>query len=606
MAQTEKPTGGFLDISAITARLIYPQVFSGSCRSPGAAIYLREPLAQQMAEFFELKGLATIKGEDQREQWCQDWLAYQESRRLYAQLLTPRPYSQWNSGFDIFRYARFLEVCAYFSPSHGYSLHVTFLGLCSILKGANQELKREALEALEKGGLLAFGVSERKHGSDLLANEFTVTETGSGVFMAAGAKYYIGNSNAASIIAILARRENRRETSQSRRAAPVLFALRPGQAPGFSGARKICTLGVRAAFVGEFEVKDHQFPASDVIAEGRQAWDAIFGTVTLGKFFLGFGSIGICEHAFTEASAHLRNRILYGKPAIEMPHIRALMVQAYARLTAMKLYAYRALDYVYSSGPDDQRYLLFAAVQKARLSTEGVKVVALLLECIGAKGFESQTYFEMALRDIQLFPGLEGSAHINLGLTAQFISRYFSDPNPGLAGPPSLAMRQGTAEKDALLLEPSGITAGAVGFPHFLDAYRALLRIANVRIFVTAAKAFQLMMRGRELDRKIRADTPAALALGHCQAIIAYAQLVAENAMLHEVPDPMASAMFHTLVADFGVAAMTLASCSESAVINPSLLRRMVVVPRTTDSECAFVAERMAGPLAMPTDAMSS
>jgi len=89
----------------------------------------------------------------------------------------------------------------------------------------------------------------------------------------------------------------------------------------------------------------------------------------------------------------------------------------------MKLYAYRALDYVHAANATDRRHILFCAVQKAKVSTEGVRVMALLSECINAKGFESDTYFETALRDIQLIPGLEGSTHINLDMTAQFIDR---------------------------------------------------------------------------------------------------------------------------------------------------------------------------------------
>src|SRR5439155_23148108 len=123
---------------------------------------------------------------------------------------------------------------------------------------------------------------------------------------------------------------------------------------------------------------------------------------------LGFGSIGICEHAFAEAAAHVAARVLYGRPVVDMPHIRLAMAQAYARLTAMKLYAYRALDYVHAASAGDRRYLLFTAVQKAKVSTEGVKVMALISECVGAKGFESDTYIEMALRDAQLIPSLEG------------------------------------------------------------------------------------------------------------------------------------------------------------------------------------------------------
>ena len=81
---------------------------------------------------------------------------------------------------DVLTYSRFLEVFGYFSPAHGYSLQVTSLGLFAVLLGNNPALKQEALAVLEKGGLLAFAVSEKSHGSDLLANGFTVERVGLG------------------------------------------------------------------------------------------------------------------------------------------------------------------------------------------------------------------------------------------------------------------------------------------------------------------------------------------------------------------------------------------------------------------------------------------
>lgn len=579
---------------------IWPQAFAGACRSTGAEVYLREPTIRALAEFFERKGLSALKDEDRDEQWYEDWLSVQGNDQLYARLLSPRPYTRLGTEFDLLRYVRFLEVCAYFSPAHGYSLQVTFLGLFAILMGSNSALKREAVAALESGGLLAFGVSEKRHGSDLLGNEFTVVEGGirdepanRGGFVANGAKYYIGNANCASIISTLARKVDRHRAGHSRRAPFVLFALRPGKSEGYRSVRKIRTLGVRAAFVGEFEVKDHEFPEGDVIATGRRAWDAVFGTVTLGKFFLGFGSIGICEHAFDEATTHLSRRELYGKPAIDMPHIRATMAQAYARLTAMKLYAYRALDYVHSASADDRRYLLFAAVQKAKVSTEGVRVMALLSECIGARGFESETYFEMALRDVQLIPGLEGSAHINLGLAVQFMPHYFGNPDPGLTETGSLIAGDIPSGENPYLLEARTGAINTIRFPHFLKAYRPLMSLANVRRFANAAKAFQLLVRSREVERAARADAPETLALGQCVATIAYAQLVAENAVRLGVPLPMVSAIFHALVSDFNVAVLTLASCAGSEEIRPVLFRRLVSAPGFSDGECDFVSRRM-------------
>ena len=73
-------------------------------------------------------------------------------------------------------------------------------GSFAIMMGSNDELKREAVRELEAGGIFALGVSEKEHGSDLLANEFAVKDAGPGRLVANGSKYYIGNCNAAAII----------------------------------------------------------------------------------------------------------------------------------------------------------------------------------------------------------------------------------------------------------------------------------------------------------------------------------------------------------------------------------------------------------------------
>jgi acyl-CoA dehydrogenase len=358
--------------------------------------------------------------------------------------------------------------------------------------------------------------------------------------------------------------------------------------------RKIPTVGVRVGFVGEFEVTNHEFPQSDLLAEGRQAWDAVLGTVTLGKFFLGFGSIGICEHAFVEAADHLSSRILYGKPVIDMPHIRSAMSQAYARLAAMKLYAYRALDYLHAASADDRRYVLYCAVQKAKVSTEGVKVMALLCECIGAKGFEADTYFEMALRDIQLIPSLESSAHINLGLTAQFIPRYFAKFDADAPEVTSLVAGETIVRENPYLTEARTGGIGGIAFAPALRAYELLASAPNVRLFVRQIKRFRLFLFAqRATKRADRTDLQHALALGQCLATIAYAQLIAENASLLDVPDEIISAIFHSLIGDLNAAALALASLPQTDVASRFILRRMITVPRTTQADWDFVAGRL-------------
>ena len=211
-----------------------PQPFS----SPGPLLanaaasrdnYLADPPIATLIAFFDAKGLAAIKDEDRREDFYNDWLAYQATHRLYASVLESKDDSEAGKEFDLLRFARFIEVFGYFSPAHAYSLQVSYLALFAIRLGTNDALKREAMATLESGGLLAFGISEKDHGSDLLANEFTLRHHRAvrggerdgdgdgdgngngdgrvgrdGQFIAAGRKYYIGNANVASIVAILA------------------------------------------------------------------------------------------------------------------------------------------------------------------------------------------------------------------------------------------------------------------------------------------------------------------------------------------------------------------------------------------------------------------
>src|SRR5687767_8645351 len=368
--------------------------------------------------------------------------------------MSPKAYSTRGCRLDLLKLTRFWEAAAYFSPAHAYSLHVSFLGLFPILRSENEALKREAVEKLEAGGLFAFAVSERGHGADLLGNEFTVTETVPGRLTARGSKYYIGNANAAAMISVLAKKSRKQDDGSSRRVPLLFFVLRPDQPGAVRATRKIRTFGIRTAYVGAFDVDGYAFPETDIVCRGRDAWESVFATVNLGKFFLGFGSIGMCEHAFEEARAHTHGRILYGKPVAAMPHIRSATAHAYAKLTAMKLFAYRALDYLHAATKEDRRYLLFAAVQKAKVSTEGIKVMNLLSECVGAKGFEADTYFESALRDVALVPALEGSTHINHQAAAQFLRAYFAgaQPNPP-AAPPSLTALGAAAGESAYLLD---------------------------------------------------------------------------------------------------------------------------------------------------------
>src|SRR5690349_13848487 len=122
------------DPDAALRNSIRPRIFcSSASHTDSNDVYVRETTIRNLLDFFEAKGLRGVKEEDAREQWYADWIEHQAAHRVYAGVLSPAQYSNFGFHFDSLRYARFLEVFAYFSPAHGYSLQCTFLGLFSIL-----------------------------------------------------------------------------------------------------------------------------------------------------------------------------------------------------------------------------------------------------------------------------------------------------------------------------------------------------------------------------------------------------------------------------------------------------------------------------------------
>jgi acyl-CoA dehydrogenase len=354
--------------------------------------------------------------------------------------------------------------------------------------------------------------------------------------------------------------------------------------------RKVRTHGIRGAYIGEFTVAGQVVPSNDVIFEGRAAWEAVFSTVDFGKFFLGFGAIGICERAFAEATNHLSRRVLYGNNVLEMPHIQSMMVCAFARLVAMKLFACRALDYLQVAGPKERRYLLFNAVQKAGVSTEGVKVMDLLSECIGAKGFEADTFFEMALREAPMIPGLEGSTHVNLRLAARFIQSYFGR-SPGVPPmPESVTLSPAGAEENPYWHSRHDRNPKTVQFADCLTAYRPLRSVANVRTFVRQVAAFRRMIGSDAKSDDVAGDVALSIAMGRCFATIVYGQLVAENCVMAEIDLMMVAMIFDELVQDLTTEGLRLLQMFPAESLARTMLMKMVRSPRraAVDVESVF------------------
>lgn len=239
------------------------------------------------------------------------------------------------------------------------------------------------------------------------------------VFRASGEKYYIGNGNVAGMVSVFSRR-----TDVDGPEGYVWFVADSGH----ENYELIDNVVHGQMFVSTFRLNDYPVHEENILCTGPEAFSAALNTVNVGKFNLCSGSIGMCEHAVYEAITHANNRILYGNPVTDFPHVRASFVDVYARLIAMKLFSDRAIDYFRSAGLEDRRYLLFNPVTKSKVTSEGERVITLLWDVLAAKGFEKNTYFNEINRLIGALPRLEGTVHVNVAQILKFDAELHVQP----------------------------------------------------------------------------------------------------------------------------------------------------------------------------------
>ncbi len=496
---------------------------------------------RKTVEFFEAKGKRRIKDDDHAAVWYQDFVDFVGRERIFATMCTPSGYGADDARWDTWRICEFAEILGFYGLPYWYVWQVTVLGLGPIWMSENEAIKAKTAALLEEGAIFAFGLSEKDHGADLYSTEMSLTPVGDGEYLANGSKYYIGNGNQAALVSTFGKLADTGD--------PCFFAV-DSQHPAYHLVKNVVH---GQNFVSEYTLEDYPVTDAEILSRGDEAWNAALNTVNIGKYNLGWASIGICTHAFYEAVHHAAHRHLYGMTVTDFPHVRRLFTDAYARLVAMKLVALRAADYMRTATPDDRRYLLYNPVVKMKVTTQGEEVINHLWDVIAAKGFEEDTFFEMAARDIRALPKLEGTVHVNIALIVKFMESYFFRPTDL----PVVGRRDDAANDDFLFDQGPTRGLGKIRFHDYAPVF-ARFDLPNVAVFTEQAEEFKAMLAQQPPTEAQTKDTDWLLAVGEMFTLIVYAQLVLENAEIYDIEDDLVDQIFDVAVRDFSRFAVEL------------------------------------------------
>ena len=287
--------------------LLNPRDLSGS----GLDARSRELIEKTIA-FFEAKGKSGSARTTSTATWYADFLDFSDGREALRHLPDARRRSAARAArWDTWRNCALNEVLGFYGLPYWYTWQVTILGLGPFWMSGNEAAKRRTARLLEEGGIFGFGLSEKEHGADIYSTDMElVAGAGRRRTLARGDKYYIGNGNEAALLSVFGKIAGTDEY--------VFFVVDPKR-PGTSWSGTSWRAS-RTSPSSSSTTTRWRRPRSS--PRGPAAWDAALNTVNVGKYNLGWGSIGIATHALYEAIRHAANRRLYGMAVTDFPHVK--------------------------------------------------------------------------------------------------------------------------------------------------------------------------------------------------------------------------------------------------------------------------------------------
>jgi len=518
-------------------------------------------LMQKVIDFMEKKGLKSIKKDWHEKLWNHEFVEFMKENQVFATLMTPSGYGAEDSRWDTSRNVAFAEITAFYGVTYWYTFQVSMLGLAPIWLGSNEAIKQKTAKLLQEGKVFAFGLSEKEHGADIYSSDMMLDPQPDGNYKANGDKYYIGNGNEAAIVSTFGKMSDSGDY--------VFFGV-DSKHPNYTCVKNTVN---EQNYVSEYQVNDYPITEDDIMEKGPKAWDNMLNTINVCKFNLGFGAIGLCEHAFFEAIDHAANRNVYGNFVTDFPHVKRLFIDAYARLCAMKLFAERATDYMRSASTEDRRYLLFNPMVKMKVTSQGEDVINHLWDIIAAKGFEKEPFFEIAAHEIRMLPKLEGTVHVNMALIIKFMKNYFFNP----AEFPEVPRRDDSVNDDFLFNQGPTKGLGKIQFHDYNIAYNSV-DLPNVNVFKEQIAAFKNFLIKASPDENQAKDIDYLLALGDCFTLVVYGQLILENKSIKGIEDDLIDEIFDVLIRDFSKYAVNILTKPSNSSVQQEMARALIKV----------------------------
>jgi alkylation response protein AidB-like acyl-CoA dehydrogenase len=294
----------------------------------------------------------------------------------------------------------------------------TYLGsVCTWLSGDPAQAAGLARDVLA-GAVVSLGVTERAHGSDLLAGEVSARLEG-GEYRLDGEKWLINNATRADVVCLLARTS---PEGGSRGFSLLLVDKRRLPPQSYECLPRVRTHGVRGADISGIRLRGARVPATAMIGAPGTGLQICLNGFQVTRTLCAGMSLGLADRALRIATGFATGHQMYGRRLVELPHAGRTLAECYADLLAVEatgLFATRSIHHL----PGELS--VASAAVKYLVPTIGDELIGGLAQVLGARALLTRDHaggvFQKVARDHRIVGIFDGNTVVNLAaLVNQF------------------------------------------------------------------------------------------------------------------------------------------------------------------------------------------
>ncbi|NSL85201.1 hypothetical protein ECE50_000035 [Chitinophaga sp. Mgbs1] len=303
----------------------------------------------------------------------------------------------------------------------------TFLGAMSVWINGNDVQKEDVADCIRQHRKIAFSLTERGNGSDLLQTRVTAKyQTDKNTFELNGEKWLFNHASKCHFACVLVKTD----PGDSPRSFSLLYTPMAGEIPENGSLKtldRILTSGLRGLDLGGVEFCRYEVAASSVIGCIGSGFESSVTALQVTKTLLGGLALGSLDTLLRTTIAFCLERILYKKPIIRLPVLREKIVSVFLDKIIADAFCLSGVRLIQVF---PAQLSLYSALIKASVPSMVEKSTVILTGLLGARAFIMSEgpyrIFQKQVRDNAIIPVFEGNVYVNYQLVIRQLEVVFS------------------------------------------------------------------------------------------------------------------------------------------------------------------------------------